>query len=97
MSEASITQQHYEKIGRFIYGFQRHADPEKLRAAVASGELAPDVAGRAAALVRRFDEAMEGLKHASAAGLPDAVDEAQLSAILADLQVFVQDSDWTHS
>ncbi|WP_306391096.1 hypothetical protein [Telluria beijingensis] len=75
MSEESITQQHYEKIGRFIYGVKRHADPEKLRAAVAAGALAPDDSERAAALVRRFDEAMEGLKHASAEGLPDAVDE----------------------
>jgi len=97
MSDESITQQHYEKIGRFIYGFQRHADPEKLRAAVANGELAPDVAERAAALVRRFDEAMEGLKHASAAGTVGAVDDGQLNAIVADLQVFVQDSGWTHS
>jgi len=70
MSEESITQQHYEKIGRFIYGFQRHADPDKLRAAVAAGELAPDAAERAAALVRRFDKAMEGLKHASANSMP---------------------------
>ena len=96
MSEESITQQHYEKIGRFIYGFQHHADPEKLRAAVAAGELAPDIAQRAAALVRRFDEAMDGLKHASAQSLPDAVDDEQLSAILADLRIFVQDSGWRH-
>ena len=97
MSEESITQQHYEKIGRFIYGFQRHADPDKLRAAVAAGELAPDAAERAAALVRRFDKAMEGLKHASANSMPDAVDDRQLGAILADLQVFVQESGWTRS
>lgn len=97
MSDESITQQHYEKIGRFIYGFQRHADPDKLRAAAAGGELAPDIAERAAALLRRYDAAMEGLKHASAEGMPDAVDHEQLAAILADLQVFVQDSGWTHS
>ena len=96
MSDESITQQHYEKIGRFIYGFQRYADPEKLRAAVTAGELAPDVAQRAAALVRRFDEAMDGLKHASAQGLPGAVDDEQLNAILADLRIFAQDSGWTH-
>lgn len=96
MSDESITQQHYEKIGRFIYGVHRRADPEKLRAALARGELAPDIAQRAGALVRRFDDAMDRLKHASAQGWPDAVDDEQLGALLADLQVFVQESGWTH-
>ena len=33
MSEESITQARYERMGRFIYACQRHADPEQLRAA----------------------------------------------------------------
>ena len=96
MSEESITQARYERIGRFIYAFQRHADPEQLRAAAATALLAPDLAERAAALVRRYDEALDALQRNSVAGMPDAVDDDQLQALLADAQAFVQDSGWIH-
>lgn len=33
MDQESIAQADDEKIGRFIYGVERHADPEQLRAA----------------------------------------------------------------
>lgn len=95
MSDESMAQQDYETIGRFIYAFHRHANPEGLRAAVAAGELAPDIAERAASLVRRFDEAVEKFKRNSAPGLPDSVGEDELQAILADLQGFVAHSGWT--
>ena len=96
MSEASITQAKYERIGRFMYAFQRHADPERLRAAAATGVLPPDQAERAAALVRRYDEALEAIQRNSLAGTLDAVSDEQLQAILADAQAFVRESGWTH-
>jgi len=96
MSDESMSQQDYEEIGRFIYAFHRDADPEQLRAAVASGELAPDVAERAASLVRRFDEVVDKFKRNSAPGSPDAVGDDELQAILAELQAFVARSGWTH-
>jgi hypothetical protein len=96
VSEESITQARYERIGRFIYAFQRYADPEKLRAAAASAVFAPDLAERAAALVRRYDEALDAMQRNSLKGMPDAVSDDQLQAILADVQAFVHQSGWTH-
>ena len=95
MSEESITQAGYERIGRFIYAFQRHADPERLRAAAATAELAPDLAERAASLVRRYDEALEALQRNSPQAMPDSVEDDQLNAILADAEAFVRESGWT--
>ncbi|MGF6274183.1 hypothetical protein ABIB38_002562 [Massilia sp. UYP11] len=99
MSEESITQARYERIGRFIVAFQRHADPEQLRAAAATAALAPDLAERTASLLRRYDEALEALEalqRNSLAGMPDTVSDDQLQAILADVQAFVEQSGWTH-
>ncbi len=96
MSEESITQARYERIGRFIYAFQRRADPERLRAAAATAELAPGLAERAASLVRRYDEALDALQHNSPQTMPDSVDDDQLNAILADAEAFVRESGWTH-
>jgi len=96
MEQESITQAEFERIGRFIYSFQRHADPEQLRAAAAAGALAPNVAERAAALVRRYDEALDALQRNTADGMPDAVSDDELQAILADAAAFVQASGWTH-
>lgn len=96
MSEESITQAGYERIGRFIDAFQRHADPERLRAAAATAQLAPDLAERAASLVRRYDEALDALQRNSAQAMPDSIDDDQLNAILADVEAFVRESGWTH-
>ena len=96
MSEESITQARYERIGRFIVAFQRRADPEQLRAAAATGLLSSDPAERAASLLRRYDEALEVLQRNSLPGMPDAVSDDQLQAILADVQAFVEESGWTH-
>jgi len=95
MDQQSITQADYEKIGRFIYGFQRHADPERLRAA-AAGALAPELAERALALVRRYDAALDALQRNTVEGMPDVVSDDELQAILAHAAAFVQDSGWTH-
>jgi len=96
MSEESITQARYERIGRFIDAFQRHADPEQLRAAVATGLLAPNLAERAASLMRRYDEALDALQHNGPATTPDAVSDDQLQGILADAAAFVGESGWTN-
>lgn len=96
MSEESITQAGFERIGRFIYAFQRRADPERLRAATATAELAPDLAERAASLVRRYDAALDALQRNSAQAMPDSIDDDQLNAILADAEAFVRESGWTH-
>lgn len=94
MDQESITQAEYDKIGRFIDGFQRHADPEQLRAATAAGALAPDLAERAATLMRRYDEALDALQRNTVEGMPDAVSDDELQAILADAAAFVQASGW---
>lgn len=96
MSEESISQARYERIGRFIYAFQRHADPEQLRATTATGLLAPDLAERAASLVRRYDEALDALQRNGPDAAPDAVSDDQLQAILADAAAFVGASGWTN-
>jgi hypothetical protein len=96
VSEDSITQAGYERIGRFIYAFQRHADPERLRAAAATAELPPNLAERAASLIRRYDEALDALQRNSAQAMPDSIDDDQLSAILADAEAFARESGWTH-
>ncbi len=69
---------------------------ERLRAAAATGVLPPDQAERAAALVRRYDEALEAIQRNSLAGTLDAASDEQLQAILADAQAFVRESGWTH-
>jgi hypothetical protein len=96
VSEDSITQAGYERIGRFIYAFQRHADPERLRAAAATAELPPNLAERAASLIRRYDEALDALQRNSAQAMPDSIDDDQLNAILADAEAFARESGWTH-
>lgn len=96
MSDESITQARYERIGRFIYAFQRHVDPERLRAAAATGALAPDLAARAGALLHRYDGALDALQHNSIEGMPDAVSGDQLQEILAEAQAFVHASGFTH-
>jgi hypothetical protein len=95
VSEESITQARYERIGRFIYAFQRRADPERLRAAGATAQLPPDLSERAASLVRRYDEALDALQRNSAQAMPDSIDDDQLNAILADAEAFVRESGWT--
>lgn len=88
MQNESTVTDHYETIGRFIYGFHRHANPDQLHALPGSTLLAPELAERGAALARRFDAALEGWASSR--------DETVLHAIIADLQVFVKDSGWTH-
>ena len=51
--DAAITQ-HHERLGRFIYGFQRYTDPDALRALPPSHSMAT----RGAELAARFEGAI---------------------------------------
>jgi len=89
MQDESTVTGNYETIGRFIYAFHRHANPDQLRLLPGTTWLAPELSARGAALAQRFDAVL--------AGSVVQPDQAVLDAILADLQAFVQDSGWTHA
>ncbi|MEW7850600.1 hypothetical protein AB2N08_18075 [Massilia aurea] len=92
MPQDPDTTQHYERIGRFIYGFHRHTNPDALRALPPSHSLA----ARGAALAARFDRVVAAWRYDSENGLPDPVSEAEFSAILAEAQAFARDSGWQY-
>lgn len=96
MGQEPSAMRDYDRIGRFIYSFHRFANPDALRALPGSGQLTPGLAARGAALAGRFDAAMETFGRDAKEGRPDTLDDATLSAILADLQAFVQDSGYKH-
>jgi hypothetical protein len=89
--DAALTQ-HYERLGRFIYGFQRHTDPDALRALPASHSMA----ARGAALAARFEGAIAACRYDSETGQPDAVSDAAFSVILAEAQAFAREIGWRY-
>jgi hypothetical protein len=89
--DAALTQ-HYERLGRFIYGFQRHTDPDALRALPPSHSMAT----RGAALAARFEGAIAASRYDSGTGQPDAVSEAAFSAILEEAQAFAGEIGWRY-
>jgi hypothetical protein len=89
--DAAITQ-HYERLGRFIYGFQRYTDPDALRALPPSHSMAT----RGAELAARFESAIAAWRCNRETGQADAVSEAAFSVILAEAQAFAREIGWRY-
>jgi hypothetical protein len=92
MQQDAVLTQHYERLGRFIYGFQRHTDPDALRALPPSHSMAT----RGAALAARFEGALAAWKYDSGTGQPGAVNDAAFSVILAEAQDFAREIGWQY-
>lgn len=88
---AGITQ-HYERLGRFIYGFQRYTDPDALRALPPSHSMAM----RGAELAARFEGAIAAWRCDGETGQSDTVSEAAFSAILEEAQAFAREIGWQY-
>jgi hypothetical protein len=82
----------YERIGRFIYAFARHADPDTLRALPVSHPMA----ARGAALAARFERVLAAWTADSQNGRPDSVSDAEFSAVLDEAQAFANDMGWKY-
>jgi len=92
MQQDAAIMQHYERLGRFIYGFQRHTDPDALRALPPSHSLAT----RGAELAARFEAAIAASRWDGETGQPDTVSEAAFSAILEEAKSFAGEIGWQY-
>jgi len=82
------SQAHVERIGCFIYGFHRIASPEELRALPDGGGLPAGLAGRGAALARRFDAVLADWNEDSRLEREDSVSDERIAALLKDARDF---------
>ena len=82
----------YERIGRFIYGFARHADPDTLRALPA----AHPKAARGAALAARFEAVLAAWTADSDNGRPESVSDAEFEAVLKEAQDYADAMGWQY-
>ena len=78
----------YERIGRFIYGFHRIANPETLRDLHASGPLPSGLADRGAALAERFDAVLADWQEDARLERGDSVSDERIAALLKDTRDF---------
>ena len=78
----------YERIGRFIYGFHRIANPKALRALHASGPLPAGLAERGAVLAQRFDAVLADWQEDARLERGDSVSDERIAALLKDTSDF---------
>ncbi len=78
----------YERIGRFIYGFHRIANPTTLRGLHESGPLPAGLAERGAALAQRFDAVLADWQEDGRLERADSVSDERITALFADARTF---------
>ncbi|WP_292043915.1 hypothetical protein [Massilia sp. UBA6681] len=82
------SQAHYERIGRFIYGFHRIVSPEELRALQDGCRLPAELADRGAALAERFDAVLADWQEDARLERGDSVSDERIAALLKDTRDF---------
>lgn len=78
----------YERIGRFIYGFHRFANPESLRKLGGEGILPAGLVARGAMLAQRFDAVLADWQDDARLERADSVSDARIAALLKDTRDF---------
>ena len=78
----------YERIGRFIYGFYRIANPQALRELRADGALPAGLADRGAVLAERFDAVLADWQEDGQLARGDSVSDERIAALLNDTRHF---------
>ncbi|CAN7499749.1 hypothetical protein [Massilia sp. LjRoot122] len=78
----------YERIGRFIYGFHRIANPKTLRGLHASGPLPAGLAERGTVLAQRFDAVLADWQEDARLARGDSVSDERIAALLKDTSDF---------
>ena len=78
----------YHRIGQFIYGFHRIANPGTLRELRAEGPLPAALAERGAVLAERFDAVLADWEEDARLERGDSVSDERIAALLKDTRDF---------